>query len=390
MNIPLVINQALGIGLGRKTLTQSKASNIEAQICRTEQQLWPWIIVSCRCQPCRFCPPDFSCVAYNRFPVPSNAPFALRPSPGKGWGAFATRRIERGALILNEEPLFTIRKPYAEIVEEDVLKAVQQLPASRQSLFFLLRDNASGGFRNMDHAFAENCFNIAGEDHGGWELDGHRGLFLLHSRFNHSCLPNSKIPSASRETTDLKSFATRDIVPGEEITFSYEGDFECRTREERHRELRFVCHCEACRLGTPFQRLSDMRRRLVRGLQYLQIGKDLDGQKQEAPDRPLITDTQLKVAAETFSIPLSSRLVYSLLTMFLTEQEGLLDDFLAERLSPSIRAAASLFQTESNAKVVKLAMAQGTWYERLCVAFHIYGQADAADQDMAREIREII
>ncbi|KAK3380344.1 hypothetical protein B0T24DRAFT_190996 [Lasiosphaeria ovina] len=327
---------------------------------------------------------------YRQLPVPSDAPFELKPSSGKGWGAFATRRIERGALILSEEPLFTIRKPHAEITEEDVVRAFQQLPASRKPLFFLLRDNASGNFRRAEHAFAENSFNMAGEDHGGRQRDGPRGLFLLHSRFNHSCVPNTKIPTSNREISHVQSFAIRDILPGEEITFSYESDFGCMTREERHRQLRFPCRCDVCQAGTTFQQLSDMRRRLVRGLQYLQIGKDLDGRKQEASDRPLITDIQLKRAAETGSIPLSSRLIYGVLVMVLTEQEGLLDDFLAERLSPSIRAAAAMFRTESNARLAKLAMAQETWLERLCVAFRLYGRADAADAALAEALRGLV
>lgn len=184
--------------------------------------------------------------------------------------------------------------------------------------------------------------------------------YFFFTRLNHSCLPNTKIPTDNIDVTSLQSFATREIVPDEEITFSYEGDFECRTREERHRELRFTCHCEVCHLGTYFQRLSDMRRRLIRGLQYLEIGKDLNGQKQECTDRPLITDTQLRIAAETLSIPLSSRFIYGLLKIFVIEQEGLLDDFLAKRLCPSVFAAADMFQTESNATVAKLAMAQGS------------------------------
>ena len=312
----------------------------------------------------------------------------MKPSSGKGWGAFATRRIERGALILSEEPLFIIRKPHAEITDEDVVRAFQQLPASRKPLFFLLRDNGFGEFRSMEHAFAENSFNMAGEDRSGRQLNRPHGLFILHSRFNHSCLPNSKIPISNRRITHLQSFATRDIGPGEEITFTYAGDFGCRTRAERHQELRFVCNCDACRPGTPFQRLSDMRRRLIRGLEYLQNGKDVDGQKQEASGRPLIADTQLKTAAETFSIPVSSRFIYGLLVTFLTEEEGLLDDFLAERLWPSIWVTATMFKTEGNARIAELAMAQKTWLGRVYVAFHLYGRADAADTFVAEVLRK--
>lgn len=326
---------------------------------------------------------------YRRLPIPSNAPFELKPSSGRGWGAFATRRIERGALILSEEPLFTIRKPHSEITNEVLVRAFQKLPVNRKPLFFLLRDNASEAFRSMEHAFAENSFNMASEDHTGQQLDYLHGLFLLHSRFNHSCSPNSKIPITGGEITHLRSFATRDIVPGEEIAFSYAADFGCRTREERHRELRFVCNCDACQPRTPFQKLSDMRRRLARGLQYLQIGVDLDGQRQDAPDRPLITDPQLKRAAETFRIPLSSRFIYGLLMMSLLEQEGLLDDFLAERLGRNVSVPFAMFETESNVQVAKLAMAQHDWLGRLCVAFQLYGRADAADQAVATLFRAL-
>src|SRR5947207_818289 len=60
--------------------------------------------------------------------------------------------------------------------------------------------------------------------------------FLLHSRFNHSCIPNSKVPDISGEI--IAMFATRDIVAGEEITFCYNSDFECRAKHARHQELR--------------------------------------------------------------------------------------------------------------------------------------------------------
>ncbi|KAK0612232.1 hypothetical protein B0T14DRAFT_441647, partial [Immersiella caudata] len=299
------------------------------------------------------------------------------------------RRIDRGALILSEEPLFTIREPHAEITNEALMRALQKLPASRKRSFLLLRDNASGAFRSLGHAFAENSFNMASEDDTGRQLDCLHGLFLLHSRFNHSCSPSSNVPATGGEITHLQSFATRDIVPGEEITFSYAADFGCRTREERHRELRFVCNCETCQSGNPFQELSDMRRRLVRGLQYLQVRADLDGRRQDATGRPLITDPQLKPAADTLRIPLWSRFIYGLLTMSLLEQEGLLDDFMAERLSRNVLVPFAMFKTESNVQVAKLAMAQQDWLGRLCVAFQLYGRADAADEAMATLFRAL-
>jgi hypothetical protein len=196
-----------------------------------------------------------------------------------------------------------------------------------------LRDNASRPFSYTTDALAENSFRIS-------KSPPAHGVFLLHSRFNHSCIPSSKIPETGTET--IQSFAIRNIVPGEEITFCYK-DFECRTARDRHRELRFMCDCRACLIGTPFQQLSDMRRTLIRGLQYLMLGVDLDGQR-HGSSSPLIVDRNLKRVAEDLSIPISSRLIYQLLAMILVDDEGLLDDFRLERMKPGILPVSNGFE----------------------------------------------
>ncbi|KAH0553407.1 hypothetical protein GP486_006522 [Trichoglossum hirsutum] len=323
---------------------------------------------------------------YRSIPVPSDAPFELKPSPEKGWGAFAIRRIERGAMILREKPLFVIRKPHEEIMEEDVWTAFQQLAPSEKQQFLYLRYNGSRPFTHMSEAFAENSFAILNSTRPQATDRPIHGLFLLHSRFNHSCIPNSKVPTTDGEV--ISSFATRGIAAGEEITICYGDDFECRTTHDRHRELRFVCDCKACLTGTPFQQLSDMRRTLIRGLEYLKRGVDLNGQRQGSAS-PIVVDSKLKKAAEDFSIPLSARLIYGLLTMFLLEEEGLLDDFMIKRLNPSILQVAAWFETESNARIASLAITQETWLERLCMAFRLYGREDVADHAIAAGLRMI-
>ncbi|KAF4627660.1 hypothetical protein G7Y89_g10494 [Cudoniella acicularis] len=344
---------------------------------------------------------------YHCLLVPSEAPFELKPSsPGKGWGAFATRKISQGALIFREKPLFVIRKPHQDITEGDVQAAFQQLTPSEKQQFLCLRDdNASRPFIYMTEACAENSFAIATSNSSTSSninpATTFHGLFLLHSRFNHSCVPNSKIPTNSTasggETTDtIASFATRDIVAGEEITFCYNSDFEGRTRRERHEALRFTCDCRACLPGTSFQQPSDARRRLIRGLQYLTLGVDLDGRKQPddnnnnssaSPTTVIIADPDLKKAAEEFRIPISNRFIYNLLVVYLLEEEGLLDDFMSERLVPGIVLMVAWFGTESNARIARLAMARETWVERVCVAFALYGRADRADDDVALMLR---
>lgn len=323
--------------------------------------------------------------AYRSFHIPHDAPFELKPSPGQGWGVFATRQIARGATILKERPLFVIRKPHPYITANDVWRAFQQLPPRQQQQFLLLRDNASSPFSDMNAAFAENSFNLATPD---GLRPGPRppaqGLFLLHSRLNHACVPNATIPTTDAGVEDVTSFATRDIAPGEEITFAYEPDFECLTGKERHQALGFACKCQLCWQAAPVQRrLSDARRRLVRGLSYLLDGVDYDGRRKGG----IIVDPELKRAAEMGGIPISSWWVYALLKVFLLEEEGLLDDFKLQRLRGAVDVPLKLFKTEENVVVATRAMAQATWRGRLEVAFGLYGRRDAGDEDLAVVLR---
>ncbi|KAI1381783.1 hypothetical protein F4677DRAFT_3840 [Hypoxylon crocopeplum] len=316
---------------------------------------------------------------YRSIRVPSDAPFELRPSPGKGWGAFATRRIERGALILREEPLFVDRKPGAEITRQDASEAFRQLTPSQKQQCMLLRDNASKGFTSMLAAFTQNSFT-SNPDNG----PPHHGLYLLLSRFNHSCIPNSYVSYKGDEVT--ASYATRHIVVDEEITTCYKRGLECQTRRKRHEALHFVCECKACLPGTPFHKLSEVRRQLIRGLSYLTKGVDIDGKRQTSVS-PIITDPRLKMAAETHRIPLSSILIYEHLIVVLLEEEDLLCDVLVERISLKLLRLVNLFQTEDNARIARLTMAQGTWLERLDMAFRLDGRGDAYDCGYASLLR---
>ena len=125
---------------------------------------------------------------------------------------------------------------------------------------------------------------------------------------------------------------------------------------------------------------------MLRGLQYLTLGVDLNGERQGSAS-PIIVDSRLRKAAEDFSIPLSARLIYNLLVVFLLEEEGLLDDFMVERLNPGILLTSAWFQTESNARIARQAMAQDTWLGKLYVACELYGRGDVADHDVAVALR---
>ncbi|KAJ6781957.1 hypothetical protein PWT90_02022 [Aphanocladium album] len=255
----------------------------------------------------------------------------------------------------------------------DIGSAIQALTAAQKKVLkFILPPGAELHPFIVEPASAENSFNI------GDDTSPARGLFVLHSRFNHSCLPNCKLPDNIQDDT-IASFAIRPIDPGEEIVFSYEPDFEARTAADRHSILRFTCTCRACVPGTTFQRCSDLRRQLIRGMNYLIQGVDIDGKRQICR-RPLIVDSKLKQAAEHRELELSSIFIYYLLTMALLDSEGLLDHFKLGSLLPCVQTLATLFQTPSNAMIALRAIKQPTAAERLFVGAGLYGQLDSFDR----------
>ena len=267
------------------------------------------------------------------------------------------------------------------IEERDVFAAYCTLSKKEKAQFLTVRNNGDGIFPTMERAFTENSFTIPAQPGKA------HGFFLLHSRFNHSCLPNCKIPDDAQPGDCIISYATRDIEAGAEILFCYEPDFDYRTRNDRHRILRFECTCRACNKTSDFHALSEMRRILMRGLDYLNSGHDMDDSLHGSRVRPIIVDAVLRKAAETYSITLSSRFIYTVLTMTLCEQEGLLDEFVEKRMLPGIAQLAQLFSTESNREMVMKALRQKNWTERFVVSSYIWGSQDAADTAFAQHYR---
>lgn len=67
--------------------------------------------------------------------------FEIRRAKGKGLGAFATRPIKAGTIVLREEPLFIISKPWDRITEKDVCDEYSKLSPENQVIFDNLRDS---------------------------------------------------------------------------------------------------------------------------------------------------------------------------------------------------------------------------------------------------------
>jgi hypothetical protein len=195
----------------------------------------------------------------------------------------------------------------------------------------------------------------------------------LQSRFNNSCVPNSKMIEQSGEMVRM---ATRDIAIDEEVTFAYGIGFEMMTQQERHTRLEFECVCKSCKLDTSSQQLSDLRRRLIRGLTYL-AKRTAPRCQQEAHDpSTIIKDLVVRRAAQDKRIPIANHFVYRALIGFLLEQEGLLDDYEGEKLRKDMIKLSGFYQTTLNIHVSRLASFQTTWFQQFAVACMIFGKED--------------
>jgi hypothetical protein len=327
-------------------------------------------------------------IAYRDFPIPPKAGFELRPAPGKGWGAFATRSIACGTPIFTEEPLFVFLKLLQNITGADVFMAIQQVPPSNKAILNTcissVRDNASAPFTSMTKLLEDNSRHV--------KRSAGTGFFPLVSRLNHSCVPNCEVMDveAGMPATDdaaVTCYAAKDIANGQELTMCYTSYLQCMAKIDRHRALRFICICKVCTADTLSQQLSDMRRTLMRGLYYLPHGQDISGQKL-ASGTALIFDPKLKKTAEEGNIKLGNTLVYNLLTTVLLDQEGLLNPFMMMGLGPMIMKVVGSFKNKRNAKLARLALEQRTRWAEFCVAPRLWERSDAGDDEFARLMRE--
>jgi hypothetical protein len=173
----------------------------------------------------------------------------VKESTGKGLGVFATTDIPCGARVLAEEPL--LRRDEENGSSIDILSAFEKLSVSQKNSYLQLR------------GFAGAAFKRAAEDETGrawqamspmerkiltiWAANTFGHVFLLGSRFNHSCIPN--INFAYNPDLDKETFhAVRNITAGEELTITYIDGMN-RTRKQRQVELDkrgFICDCPAC------------------------------------------------------------------------------------------------------------------------------------------------
>ncbi|UPK95010.1 hypothetical protein LCI18_005945 [Fusarium solani-melongenae] len=316
---------------------------------------------------------------YPRIPLPRDAPFVLKEATdGKGWGAYATRPIKKGGLIMLELPLFVIKK-YEQLNEDALSMAFFRLSPHQKEMVGMARDNGGPIFRSFSAWLTQNSFSVDNKC---------LGFYLVQSRFNHSCQPNSAVPHTElKNDAILKRTALKDIEAGEEITFCYQPGLITKTRLQRHDQLWFECRCECCTLDPAASQLSDMRRTFMKALDYLAFGALPNG-KIDTSERPLICDPVLKKTAENKTLPITSQFVYNILHMAIAEHEKVAC-LVIRNISPNIHGLANCFKSERNVRIANHALNQDTWLEALDVALLILGEPDESDNMVNEEINKI-
>ena len=189
-----------------------------------------------------------------------------------GKGAFASRDIRRGDLILSEKRIFDIPTNLPQPrIQMYIEAAVQNLsPADLDGYLSLHNSHSecSCSLGPLLGIFNTNGFAVSDDESPG-------GIFLRASRFNHSCSPNAKF-SFNSKTGMVQFYALGTIPCGEEIFITYIDRetlgrrlYVC-PRQTRQATLRtryhFTCACPACSLSEAESKISDARRQKLNEL----------------------------------------------------------------------------------------------------------------------------
>jgi hypothetical protein len=212
--------------------------------------------------------------------IPSDSPFIVKEVPGKGLGAFATRNIFKGELILKEKPLLRIERSHylAEDIEaeynklsDDQKKAYMSLASAHGQDPTRYPANVSPHVekREKRRIREQHVARVAEEKSilsicmtNAMEINDGAGIFEVASRFNHECVPSACFAWNERKGVET-IHAVRDIAAGEviendlfvllatnppqEITLCYCDPFyDVSMRKWELMHYGFECQCRAC------------------------------------------------------------------------------------------------------------------------------------------------
>lgn len=199
-----------------------------------------------------------------------------------GLGIIATLPIPRGTLIIAESPLLsmttTLATPERQTEELASLSSkVDALPEHDKRAFFSLHNFYGQEFPQILGILLSNVYPMCGPEHGPATMPGSGGLFLVCSRFNHSCNP-SACYSWNTALSKILVHAVKDIQPGEQVTVTYLGDIRF-PRSIRQRilleQFQFKCQCDLCTVRYVIEGVSSDARRLAIRTLTLELDSDM-------------------------------------------------------------------------------------------------------------------
>ncbi|KAK0668048.1 hypothetical protein QBC41DRAFT_303769 [Cercophora samala] len=221
-------------------------------------------------------------------------PYAIITIPGKGKGVIATRKINRFETIMRSFPALIADNAFFPREEEEEAgvkfkvteggtrkatpvgqsvgakgfvkarryyqRALEQL-GDKQRVLDLARSR-KGEMHVLEDVIRTNAF--------GMTVNGRdcKGLYPEIARMNHACDPNA-FPRFTSKDLVMSAVATRDIMPGEEITISYiplgmPTSYRAKSLGNWH----FNCTCALCTAPAEARDASDSRRERLMELFY--------------------------------------------------------------------------------------------------------------------------
>ncbi|KFY31565.1 hypothetical protein V493_00994 [Pseudogymnoascus sp. VKM F-4281 (FW-2241)] len=156
---------------------------------------------------------------------PVSPHFSILPSPKGGMGAFAVTDIPESTVIMKELALFLATDGKGHLEEElGKLSAEERTEFSKLACYELLdRDRDIAIFKT--NRFRTGCSS---------------GIFLVASRFNHSCNPIIRY-SYDYQQRELIFSTRRNVKEGEELTIMYTPN-----PQDLSMDYGFLCDCGVC------------------------------------------------------------------------------------------------------------------------------------------------
>ncbi|KAH7711302.1 TPR domain protein [Aphelenchoides avenae] len=194
-------------------------------------------------------------------------PIEVVDIPGKGKGIVATRNLKKGTLLLVSKA-FAIAPtslPYSALltaIEEKLARQPERID-DVADLYYGCERNATatqksdwGSVTDPDRLMrlaSYNAFQAEGFDHapGRFLEETQRGLWILPSYFNHSCLQNAHRTFYGDVMT---AFTVVDVKQGEELTFGYMPLMTPYERRTKHlwEFYDVVCDCRLCEADSAY------------------------------------------------------------------------------------------------------------------------------------------